>query len=221
MLFHIGGGFFFRGSTDLSHHQNGFGLAVFLEPFQTVNERSSNDWVAAKTHTCCLAKSKVRRLPNGFVSQRSRAGHNSDRAFLVNVAGHDSDLAFIRSDHAWAVWANQDRTRILSGFVDANHVDNRHALGNGDHNLDTRVDRFENCVSSKGRWDEDHGGVCAGLLSGFFDGIKHREAGDFLAALSRSDAANHLGAIIEAAACVKLTHVAGDPLADNFCVFIN
>ncbi len=168
-----------------------------------------------------MPESQIARLPNRFVSQRAAAAHHADLAGVVNVAGHDADLAFAGRDHAGAIRTDQDGIAGFNFFVDANHVEDRHAFGDRGDDLDAGVDRFQNRVGGERRRNEDHRRVGAGLLDGFFDRVKNRHALDVLATFAGRHAADHVRAVVAATQRVKRAGVARDALADDFRVAVN
>ncbi len=67
-----------------------------------------------------------------------------------------------------------------AGAVDdlgrADHVADRDAFGDGDHDADAGVGRFHDGVGGEGRRHEDHRGVGPGLLHGLGHRIEDRNA---------------------------------------------
>ncbi len=88
--------FFFCVTTDLTNHENGFGLVVRFVHLQQIDKRSSNDWVTTQANAGRLPETGASGLPNGFISQRTAAAHDADLARLVDIAWHNADLAFTR-----------------------------------------------------------------------------------------------------------------------------
>ena len=82
---------------------------------------------------------------------------------------------------------------------------------------------FEDAVRGKGRRDEDHGDVGAGLLHGFFDGVEDGPALVRGAALAGRDAADDSLPllVLRAALGVKGAFAAGDALHDQAGVFVD
>jgi hypothetical protein len=101
------GGFFFGAAADLADHDDAFGLRVFVEQLQAVDEVEAVDRVAADADAGRLAQAHFGGLLDRFVGQRARARHDADLARLVDVARHDADLALARGDDAGAVRADQ------------------------------------------------------------------------------------------------------------------
>ncbi len=117
--------------------------------------------------------------------------------------------------------------RCAFGFVvqerfDLDHVEHGDAFGDGDDDGDAGVGGFHDRVGREGRRDEDHRGVGAGGVDGLADGVEDRQAvGVFGAALAGGDAADHFGAVFEAAFGVERAGGAGDALADDFGFFVD
>ena len=215
------GRFFFGRPADFADHQDRFGLRVVLEHLEEINLRCADDWVTADADASRLAEAEARQLPHRFVGQRARAADDADAAGLVNVAGHDADLAFAGRDDAGAVRPDEDALARLDDRINAGHVDDGDAFGDRADHADAGVDRFENRVGSECRRDEDHRRIGAGLLYGFFDGVKDGQPFDRLASFARRDAADHFRAVFLAPFGMELADVAGNALADNARVFVD
>src|SRR5581483_4400529 len=133
---HILGRDFLGIAADLSDHDNGFGLGIFVEQLKGVDEVGSDDGVSANTDGCRLANAALRELVNGFVSQGAGAGDDADVAFLVDASGRDADFALTGRDDAVAVGADKARAAILQVFPDLDHAGRGHAFGDSDDQLD-------------------------------------------------------------------------------------
>jgi len=66
------------------------------------------------------------------------------------LAGHDADFAFAGRDDAGAVGADQRCVALANELIDADHVEDGHAFGNGAYYLDAGIERFEDGVSREG-----------------------------------------------------------------------
>ena len=68
----------------------------------------------------------------------------------MNVARHDADLDFIGSDHARAVWANQNgfTTFTAHALTYFHHVANWNTFSDTNHEVQVCFHRFPNCSSS-------------------------------------------------------------------------
>ena len=69
----------------------------------------------------------------------------------MDTAGHDANLTSSRRNDTRAVGTDQTGARAAQGALDRNHVEDRDAFGDADHQLDTGVDRFEDRVAGKRR----------------------------------------------------------------------
>mmetsp|Transcript_13470 Transcript_13470/g.21471 ORF Transcript_13470/g.21471 Transcript_13470/m.21471 type:complete len:239 (-) Transcript_13470:1763-2479(-) len=136
-------GFFFRGTTDLTNHDDGLGLVVRQEHVQHVDVLGAFDWVAADAHSSGLAQTDVCGLLNRFVSQGAGAGHNAHGATFVDVAWHDADFAGVRCDHTWAVRTDQAGGRAFQRALYLHHVQHRNAFGDADDQFHFRIDGLE------------------------------------------------------------------------------
>ncbi len=110
----VGSRFFFSRTADLADHDDRFGLRVFLEQLQDVDEVRTRDRVTADADAGGLTETGVSGLLHSFVGQGAGTRHDAYFAWQVDVAWHDADLALARSDNAWAVRADQDHTQLVA-----------------------------------------------------------------------------------------------------------
>ncbi|KAF1856457.1 hypothetical protein Lal_00048580, partial [Lupinus albus] len=190
-----GSGFFFSGTADLTDHDDRFGLRVFLEQLQDVDEVGARDRVATDAHAGGLAEAGVGGLLHGFIGQGAGTRHDAYLARQVDVTRHDADLALAGSDHARAVRADQAYAQLVALDLGFQHVDGRDAFGDADDQLDAAESRFEDGILAERSRNVDHRCVGAGGFHGFLDGVEHRQAEVGGAALAGGHAANHLGAV--------------------------
>ena len=101
------------------------------------------------------------------------------------------------------------------------HVHHRHALGDADDQRQPGVDRLEDGIGGEWRRHIDDGGIGAGGLDGFANGIEHRQVEVGGAALTGGDAADHLGAVGDGLLGMECPLRAGEALADDFGVGID
>ena len=99
--------------------------------------------------------------------------------------------------------------------LDAHHVVDRHALGDAHDQLDAGIGRFENRIRRERRRHVDHAGGRAGFAHGFLHRVEHRQAEMLLAAATRRNAADQLGAVSEALLGVEGALLAREALADD------
>ncbi len=221
VLFDEVGRLFFGGAADLADHDDRFGVRVGLEQPQDVEVVGAVDRVAADADAGGLAEAEAGELPDRFVGEGAGAGDDADLARFVDVAGHDADLALAGGDDAGAVGADQPGLLALHVLLDLDHVEDRDPFGDAADQFDAGVDRFHDGVGGKGgRYVDDRGGG-AGLVDGFADGVEDGEAVDGRAPLAGGDAADHLGAVVAGPLGVEEAGGAGDPLGDDFGVFID
>ena len=106
--------------------------------------------------------------------------------------------------------------------LDLDHVADRNALGDADDQLDAGVGRFAG--SRRPRTAAARRSTLAfgaGRLHRFGDGIEDRQAEMRRAALAGRDAADHLGAIVDACSAWNVPLLAGKALADDLRVLVD
>ena len=173
MMLNIFSGFFFGTTTDLAHHDDAFGLPVLFEHFQTIDKVSTLNRVTTNAHTSTLPQTIERRLIHRFVGQRAGARDNTDGAFFMNHSGHDANLAFIGSDNARTVRANQMHVTALERCFHFDHIQHRNAFGNARNNSDACIGSFQNRIGGKGCGYKNHTGICLCFCHCVFYCVKH------------------------------------------------
>ena len=133
---------------------------------------------------------RVRELVDGFVGEGAGFRDDADGALLVDAAGHDADLGLAGGDDAGAVGADEAGLGVLDDFPDFDHVEDGDAFGDADDEGDAGGGGFEDAVGGGGWRDEDDGGVGAGFLDGFFDGVEDGQAFVRGAAFAGGDSAD-------------------------------
>src|SRR5690606_16087305 len=217
----VGSGFVFSRTADLADHDDRFGLRIFLEQLQHVDEAGAGDRVAADAHAGGLAVTDFGGLLDGFVGQRARTGNDADAARLVDVARHDADLALARSDDAGAVRADQAHAQLVALHFHFQHVESRHAFGDADDQLDAGECGFEDRILAECRRHVDHGSIGAGGGNCVGNGVEHRQTEVFGAALARRYTADHFGAVCNRLLRVQGALRAGEALADYLGVLVD
>ncbi len=101
------------------------------------------------------------------------------------------------------------------------HIRHRNTLGDTDDEIQFGIQCLKDRISGKWRRNVDHAGVGAGFFLRLGNGIKARNALEIRTALARRDTRHHLGAVIAAAAGVKLAGGAGDTLGYDLGVLVN
>ncbi len=79
-------------ASDLSDHDDSFGLRVLKELREHIYEIRSIERVSSDAYTCGLSEVDCGGLMDGFVRQSATAGNDADLTRAVNVTGHDADL---------------------------------------------------------------------------------------------------------------------------------
>ena len=98
---------------------------------------------------------QVRDLVHSLVGQRPAPRDDPDPTLLVNEPRHDADLALIRRDDARAVRSDQAGLAVPQRSLHPDHVVDRDALRDADHQTDARISGLEDGVGSKGRGDKN------------------------------------------------------------------
>ncbi len=109
----------------------------------------------------------------------------------------------------------EHRLAALDDRVHADHIEHRHAFGDGDDGFDAGIDRFENGVGGEGGGTKIIVASAPVFSTASIDRVEHRQAFDRFAAFAGRHAADHLRAVFFAALGVELAHLAGDALADD------
>ncbi len=217
----VGSRFFFSRTADLTDHDDRFGLRIFLEQLQDVDEVGARDGVTADAHAGGLAETGVGGLLDGFIGQGAGTRHDAYLAWQVDVTRHDADLALAGSDHARAVRADQGNAQLVADDFGIQHVQGRNAFGDADDQLDAAECSFQDRVLAERSRNVDDRSVSAGGFDGFFHSVEHWQAQVGSTTFARSHAANHLGAVGDGLFGVESTLRAGEALADDFGVFID
>eukprot|EP00043_Microstomoeca_roanoka_P023704 m.259179 g.259179 ORF g.259179 m.259179 type:complete len:275 (-) comp34239_c0_seq1:1149-1973(-) len=215
------GRFFLGRAADLADHDDRLRLVVVEEHVQHVDMLGTLDRVAADADCGRLAQAHVRGLLDGFVGQRARPRHHTDRPALVDMTGHDADLAGVGGDDTGAVRADQARLAVDQRPLHAHHVEHRNALGDADDQLHLGVDRFEDRVGREGRRHIDDRGIRFGHVLGLVHRVEDRQVQMRGAAFAGRHAADHLGAVGDGLFAVEGPLRAGQALADHLGVFVD
>ena len=105
--------------------------------------------------------------------------------------------------------------------LQADHVLDRDAVGDGHDHPDAGVDRFHQRVDVEWRGHEDAGDIGAGFGHGLGHGVEHRQAQMRGAALAGSDAADHMGADLDGVLGVEGGVFAGEALENDPGIFVD
>src|SRR5215203_3028845 len=110
---------------------------------------------------------------------------------------------------------------ILEERLHLQHVVDRDALGDADHQLDLGAGGLHDGVGGERRRHEDHRRVGAGRLAGLGHRVEHRDVLHLVAALARGDAGHHLCPVVAAAEGVERALLAGDALHEQARVVVH
>ena len=86
-------GILLGGTTDLTDHDDTFGLRVLEEDLKAVDEVGAAEGVTADTDDERLTEAGLGGLVDGLVGESAGTGDDADATALVNETGHDADLA--------------------------------------------------------------------------------------------------------------------------------
>src|SRR5690606_23227617 len=117
-----GSRFFLGAAADLTDHDDRFGLRVFLEQLEDVDEVGTRDRVTADADAGGLTETGVSGLLHGFIGQGAGTRHDAYLARQVDVTRHDADLALAGSDHTRAVRADQAYAQLVALDLGFEHV---------------------------------------------------------------------------------------------------
>src|SRR5690606_21665480 len=128
-----------------------------------------------------------------------------------------------RRDDARAVRADQPGVLVilLEDVVDAQHVQDRNALGNADDDADAGGSRFKDGIGRERRRHVDHAGVGTGFLDRLGHGVEHGQAQMLGTALARRHAADQPGAVIQRLLRMERALGAGEALTDDLGVLVD
>src|SRR5690606_24810296 len=216
----------FVWTADLANHDNGIGIRIVVEHLEHVDVLQTVDWVATDTDSRGLTQAQFGYLSNGFVCQRAGAADHTDAALAVNVAGHDTDLQLVRSDQTGAVRAQQQGFAVFCAHAVAHfqHVANRDAFGNADNQVQVSFNSFPDGSRSTCGRNVDNRHSCASFSLGVGHGGVNRYTFEILTSTLGVHASHkgfHAVTVFTAHAGVELAGLAGDPLRDDFGVFID
>src|SRR4051812_16084355 len=214
-------GCLFVTAADLAHENDSLSARIALKQLDNINEVHATDRITADTHAGALPKAVAGRLIDGLVRQRTGARNDAHRTLLVNEARHDPDLAFLRSNDSGTIRSHEPRTRRCENRLPPNHVVDGHALGDAHDELDTRVHRLEDRISSAGSRHVDHARRSSCLTNRFLHGIKHRLAQMRLPAAARRNTTDQLRAVRERLLGVKRTLLTRETLGNDLRVLVD
>lgn len=98
-------------------------MRILEEDLKTINEVRAVEGISTNSDTQRLTKTDSCRLVHRLVGEGSGSRDDADDSLLVNVAGHDSDLAFLGTNDARTIRADEsglvlvDETRLHADHV--------------------------------------------------------------------------------------------------------
>ena len=190
------GGLFLGLATDLTDHDDTFGLGIVNELSKNINEVSSVEGVTTDSDDGGLAQALGGRLVDSLVGEGARATDNTDFTLGVDVAWHNSDLALTWLDDTWAVWS--DQASFVLGLHDRfylDHIQSGDTFGDAHDKVHLSLDSLKNGVGGEGGRHVDHGGL--GVSGGLrlSDGAEDGETEMLTACLALVNTTNNLGAV--------------------------
>src|SRR5712671_1506268 len=215
------GAILFRRPTDFADHDDRLGLIVGEKHLQDFDKIGPVDGIATYTDTAALSKSDGSGLCHRLIGQGSRARDDADVAATMDVPRHDADLALVGGDDPGTVRPDQSRAAAAQAALDADHIEDRDALGDADYQRDPGIGCFEDRVGGKGRRHVDHGRIAAGIGARLVDGVEDREVEMAGTTFTRRHATNHLGAVGDRLLGVEGALGAGETLAQHLGRSVN
>jgi len=156
---------FFGITTDFTDHHNTLGLGIVEEDLEAIDEVGAVEGITADTDAKSLAESGLSCLVDGFVSQSTRSGDNTDLSSLMDVAGHDTDLALLRRDDTGAVGADESGLVLLDeSRLDTDHILGGDTFSNANGKRNFGFDGVKDSVRGEFWGNVDHGSVGASSL---------------------------------------------------------
>src|SRR5271156_1233116 len=210
------GAVFLGTAADFADHDDRLGLVIGEKHLEHLDEVRAVDRITTDADAARLPQTDRCGLSYRLIGQGAGARDDADLAAAMNMPGHDADLALVGSDDTRAVGADQPRTAAGETALDADHVEDRDALGDADDQRDLGIGRLEDRIGGEGRRHIDHARVAAGRGAGLMHGVEDRQVEVPGPAFPRCHAADHLGAVGDRLLGVERALGAGDPLADDF-----
>ena len=136
------------------------------------------------------------------------------------MAGHNPDFTRTRGDDARAIRPDQPAITAIKRALNPHHIQNRNALSDTDDQRHSGIDRLKNGIGGKWWRHIDNRGIGLGLLHRADNRIKNRQIQMRLPALTRSDTANHVGAISNRLFGMECSLSTGKALTDDPCLTI-
>src|SRR3954447_24497596 len=199
------------------------GLLVLLEERHQLRVGGADDRVAADRAGRGHAEARRRQGGRDLGGHAAGARHDAYAAGLVRllgVLGGTADAAHLRharADDAEAVRADDARAAQVGELDHLRDVVARDALGHDHDDLHACLDRLEDGVAGEGGRNRHDGAVghVAELLAELLHGVVHGHAVHLAAAPAGGDAADDLGAVVEALAGQVDGLTPGDALHDE------
>src|SRR4029079_15281421 len=139
----------------------------------------------------------------------------------MNEPRHNTDLRFIDRDDAGTVGPDQTDIFTTKRTVDLDHVIDRDALGNTDHELDAGIGGLQDRIGAKWRGHKDQRSVALSLLHRIAHRIEHRYAFHFLTRLTRRHPRDDLRSIRLALCRVERAFFTSNPLHHHPRIFVH
>src|SRR5439155_17984780 len=167
-------GSFFGVAANFADQNHRLSLGVIVEKLDGIEERSSDDRIAADPDASGLPDAKTRELIDRFVGKSAAAAHHADASLFVDAAGHDANFAFAGRDDTRAVGPDQASLVVIDDRRDTHHFDDRYSFRDADDKRDLRIGGFKNGVCCVWWGYKNDRSIGAGTLYGFGDGVENR-----------------------------------------------
>jgi len=200
------------GAADFADQGHDPGFRVLLEELKDLNETGSQDRVATDADAGRLSQTSPSQLVHHLIGQGPAARHKPYGTTREDSRRHDSQLAPFRRNQPRAVGSQQAGSPAQGLGAHLDHVVNRHALGDADHQGKPGLQRLQTGVGGRRGRDEDQRGVGPGSLDCFGNTVKDRQSEDLLPSPPGSHTGHHPGAGLDHLLGVEAAFLSGQAL---------
>lgn len=221
MIFNISSCFFFCVVVDFIDYDDCFGLWIFFEYFQDIDEVGVWDWVVVDIDVGRLVEVVVGGLFNCFIGQGVGMGNDVYFIWFVNVIWYDVDFVFVWSDNVWVVWVDYMYVCFVQFYFYGQYIQCWDIFGDGDDKFNVCVDCFQDGIFVEWCWNVDYGCGCVGCFNGFVYGVEYWQVQVSGVVFVWCYVVNYLCIVSDCLFRVEGFLVIGEVLVDNFGIFID